>query len=162
MQHLDSRCGQSHFSAAGGHIVHLNTRLRFIIHLLFLCFDPNSTQLPIELNLCSSIQWFCIWLGCWENGDGWQAGGQPLFHIIASGAPCLDKVWSSWILSMHALASRLNIIVNISSLCIYICREIAVEQHRKQNYWFAIRRHYKVRKLLDCNFILIHETHTIC
>ena len=32
----------------------------------------------------------------------------------------LDNVWSSWILSMHALASRLNIIVNISSLCDYI------------------------------------------
>ena len=131
----------------------------------FLCFNPNSTQLPIELYLCSLIQWFCIWLGCWENGDGWQAGGhivQPLFHIIASGAPCLDNVWSSWILSMHALASRLNIIVNISSLCIYICREIAVEQHRKQNYWFAIRRHYKVKTLLDCNSILIQETRTIC
>ena len=74
----------------------------------------------------------------------------------------LDNFWSSWILSMHALASRLNIIVNISSLCIYICREIAVEQHRKQNYWFAIRRHYKVKTLLDCNSILIQETRTIC
>ena len=63
---------------------------------------------------------------------------QPLFPIIASGAPCLDSVWSSWILSMHfghcliflnivdapcissCLASMLNIIMNISSLCFYI------------------------------------------
>ena len=57
MHHLDSGCGQSHLLAAGGHIVHLNTRLRFIIYLLFIGPESDHWQC---LSLTDSLTHSCL------------------------------------------------------------------------------------------------------